>query len=40
MSRAWPFGFILLGAYLVYEALRDRGNGSQRVGSVAEKKEF
>ena len=40
ISRAWPFGFILLGAYLIYVALKDRGNGRQDVGPVVERKEF
>jgi len=40
ISRAWPFAFIFLGAYLVYVALKDRGEGSRDVGSVVEKKEF
>jgi hypothetical protein len=39
LSRAWPFGFILLGAYLVYVALKERGD-SPGVGPVVEKKEF
>jgi hypothetical protein len=40
ISRAWPLGFIFLGGYLIYLALKDRGDSSAGIGSVVEKKEF
>jgi len=39
LQRAWPLAFILLGGYLVYEALKPRGNDRQ-IGSAVEKREF
>ena len=39
LRRAWPLAFILLGGYLVYEALRPRGDDGQ-IGPVADRKEF
>jgi hypothetical protein len=40
LSRLWPLGFILLGAYLVYEAVKGRENVRQNAGPVVGNKEI
>ena len=40
LNRAWPIGFVLLGGYLVYGAVRDRNTGGNPMGPAMEKKEF